>query len=273
MSSAVSTNREIVRLKIGGLALELKISDGESRTQVERRYSDFITHVEPDLSAIVTIETATTKLSLQDLPIIFRDGVLAYDYPDCHLHIDLEGQRAELRLSCSQPLWQLEYFIRLVYALLAYEAGGLLLHASGLVRQGAAYGFFGYSGSGKSTVVRFSAGCNVLSDDLLILLPDATGWRAHATPFWNADAHPPVAPSAPLAGLMRLVQDQHVFLERLDDPLAMAELLASSPVVSADPGRSAGLLQRCRDIVRSVPVCRLHFLPDGSFWQVITAEI
>jgi len=259
-------------LQIGGLGLALEFNDHRLQALFERRYADFIPAGVIHLRASVEIETITGRINLQDMPLDFQEGSLVCNLPDCRLRIDAGQRRAELYLRCAQPLVQLEYFLRLVYALLAYEQDGLLLHASGIVRRGLALAFFGYSGSGKSTIARFSDQNAVLNDDLLLLLPQGGKWVAHATPFWNPGIQHKVVGSAPLAGLLRLVQDSQVYLERLHEPLAVAELFACLPVVSADPDRSAGLLQRCQAILGAVPAYRLHFLPDDTFWKVIDAE-
>ena len=66
---------------------------------------------------------------------------------------------------------EVEYFLRVIYALLVFQAGGLLFHAAGIVRDGQCYLFFGHSGSGKTTVARLSSTDLVLNDDLVVLIP------------------------------------------------------------------------------------------------------
>jgi hypothetical protein len=46
-------------------------------------------------------------------------------------------------------------------------------------------------------------------------------------------------------------------------------VIASSPVVSSDPDRTLILLARAGHLVDAVPVQRLHFLPEPSFWAVV----
>jgi hypothetical protein len=50
---------------------------------------------------------------------------------------------------------------------------------------------------------------------------------------------------------------------------AVAEVIVSVPIVPLDPARNAELLDRAYRLVQSVPVHRLHFLPDDSFWQLL----
>src|SRR5437867_6048070 len=88
------------------------------------------------------------------LETVVREGrlhVWSYGFAG---RFDIEGTRGELKL-CDTPFEprarSVENFLRVALAWKAMERGGLLLHASGLVRDGRAYLFFGPSGSGKTT--------------------------------------------------------------------------------------------------------------------------
>jgi hypothetical protein len=66
-----------------------------------------------------------------------------------------------------------ENIYRVVIAQRLLDTGGSLLHSSGVVIDGAAHIFFGYSGAGKTTVARLglAQGYLVLSDDIDLLIP------------------------------------------------------------------------------------------------------
>ncbi|HZY40663.1 MAG TPA: hypothetical protein VFF59_01550, partial [Anaerolineae bacterium] len=105
-------------------------------------------------------------------------------------------------------------------------------------------------------------------------VPHAGQWHMHATPFSNptqvALQHALTGPrSAIVSGAYRLIQDRRVYVEDLPPALAVAEIVASCPIVCADPARTFDLLTRARQLIASVPVRHLHFLPDDSFWKVV----
>jgi hypothetical protein len=205
-----------------------------------------------------------------DRPLIFCADGAHFTDPAYTGHIDLAQQRAALTLNSAAPVEDADYFIRALYALRLFEAGGLLFHAAGLVRRERGYLFFGQSGSGKTTVARLSRDAIVLNDDLVALLPLAGQWYIHATPFSNPTQHAPTGPrSAIVSGVYRLIQDRTVYVEDLPPALAVAEIVASSPIVCADPARTLDLLARARQLIARVPVRRLHFLPDDAFWEVV----
>ena len=263
----------LIRLEIGGIALALSFSDLSLSERIEKRYQDFITARDDGFHAEMEIEEAAAGSSLMNELIEFDKDVLICEAPGCRAVIDPIGCRGELALRAERPVEQVDYYLRLAVALLAYQAGGLLFHAAAVVRRGKGFAFFGYSGSGKSTVARLSSGDVVLNDDLVLLLPRGSGWDVFTTPFWNQFSHRPAVDFAPLAGLYRLVKGQRVFLESLPVPLAVAEMLSCLPVVNADSHRTATLVDRCQSILSCTPAYRLHFLLDASFWLAVDGEI
>jgi len=200
---------------------------------------------------------------------VFEGGRAVVRAPSARGVIDIRSGRAELSLCSPRPVEDADYFLRLTVALCAFDRGGVLLHAAGIVRGGAAHVFFGPSGSGKSTVTRLSDGARVLSDDLVVLMPGGGGWAVHATPFSNPGILAKVGPGhAPLAALYRLVKDRQVSLEPMGAGSSAAELVASAPVVNTDRERLPALLARLAALAAAIPVWSLRFRPDPSFWQV-----
>lgn len=180
-------------------------------------------------------------------------------------------RQASLQFNSADPQVDLEYFLRIACALLAYQGGGLLVHGAALMRDGAVSLFIGQSGSGKSTVVALSPEAVALGDDMVILRPTSAGWTAYGTPFWNATTlnRAGQTHAGRLAGIYKLIQDREVYLEPLRSAAAAAELVANCPVVNGDTAALAGLLARCRRLAADVPVQRLHFRKDPDFWDCL----
>lgn len=267
---SVRTTQHSCSLSIAGLTVCVSSDSTALVDRLCRRYQAFSGLGAAHLAVRVQVTGRRRISALLDTGMVFRDGLLHFTAPGYEGFIDEEGGVAELSLSSMQPVEDVDYFLRVAYALLAFRAGGLLFHAAGIVRGGGAYLFFGPSGGGKTTVARLSPDDLVLNDDLVLLMPRADGWEAYATPFWNpSQVRSPGPCSAPLAGMFRLVQDTAVYLEEMGPARALAELVSSVPVISADPARSLELLEVGRCLGDAVPVYRLHFLPDASFWDVV----
>lgn len=257
-------------LTIANITVQAACNTPALAAALRQHYRAFPAQGPAQLTAQVHLEGRLRPSALLDTGICFRDGILHFTAPGYEGFIDEEAGRGELRLSSVQPVEEVDYFLRVAYALLALRASGLLLHAAGIVHGGRAYLFFGPSGCGKTTVARLSRGDQVLNDDLVLLLPEAPLWLAYATPFRSSSRiRPAGATAAPVAGMFRLVRDVEVYLEEVGRAQALAELIASIPVVTSDPQRAQRLLAICRRLLDTVPVSRLHFLPDASFWRFV----
>jgi hypothetical protein len=257
-------------LSIANLGLKIECHNAAVINQLRDRFAGFDQAAAIDLSVRVQIDPDRAAAPI-DRPAKFKNGSIHFTSIGFTGSIDPLNRHGQLTISPHWPLDDIEYFARVAYTLLAFEAGGLMLHATGIVRHDRAYLFFGPSGSGKSTTARNSADKLILNDDLIILRPDHQHWLAYATPFWNRpQLRPNTNMRAPLAGLYHLVQDRSVFIESIDAARAVAEVTASAPVISGDPQRSLALLDCIDQILHAqIPIKHLHLLPDASFWDVI----
>lgn len=257
-------------LTTGPLRVVIAASDSAVHTALRSAYRAFAADDAPAPHTLIVHVDYAPGPAPADWPFIFDRGVLRFRAAHCTGSFDLDAQPAYLDVIAPHPFEPIDYAVRAALALLAFEAGGLLFHAAGLARRGNGYAFFGYSGSGKTTVARVSTDAVILNDDLVVLLPAANRWWIYATPFSNPTQVTSAGPRrVPLAALYRLVQDQQIWVEPIDPATAIAEVIASSPVVSADPDRALALLARAEQLVGVVPVQRLHFRPESSFWAVV----
>jgi hypothetical protein len=164
----------------------------------------------------------------------------------------------------------LENFLRVLTAFYILERGGLLLHASGVVRNGAAHLFFGPSGRGKTTVTDLSCEDVVLSDDLSLVVKNGDGFEAAGIPFGMAHHRVPDSrDSFPIASLNSLVQSLEVKRELLTGGRALAELSASLPFVMRETRQCGRALEVIERLLATVPAYRLWFRKDPSFWTVV----
>ncbi len=261
-------------LAVGGIGIRLLVNDSALADALRHRYRDFPAEGMIHMAVKVIYhppqgQALTSLAASREAGIEFQGGILRFIQPGFDGYVDEAAGVAYLEFSSPYPQEEIEYFIRVIVALLAYQSNGIMFHAAGIARRGRAYLFFGHSGSGKTTVSRLSQNDKVLNDDLVLLMPGALGWVAYATPFWNPTQVQPSPCSAPVTGLYRLVQDRQVYLEPMGSGQALAELVSNVPVIPVDAARSLGLLAIGRRLLAQVPAYRLHFLPDDSFWQVV----
>ncbi|MBE2236978.1 MAG: hypothetical protein IAE81_04255 [Caldilineaceae bacterium] len=272
-----------LRLRIGETRLSLEIGRLPAATldDLERRYAAF---AEPDMAAL------PGDVPPFHLAIRMRPGAPFLPWR-AHTALPLRTRRVGRFVLCQtpneagcfdltkrcgrvtlRPAGNVENCLRVLVGWDAAQRGGLLLHASGVLRKEGAFVFFGPSGAGKSTVARLSASWPVLSDDLVLIERVAGGYLACGAPFrgneWTA---PRLNCRAPLTGLLALEQAPHHARLPLPPSAGAARLVAATPFVTTCPHGAALVLASALALTAATPVARLQFRKDKNFWEVLHA--
>jgi hypothetical protein len=271
---AMTDSENVVQLDIAGITVALEIADAVKRAAVRERYLEFIT-TGRDPRAVIRVEISA---GAQFIPMRPGPWIIETSYDRGRLkyrshcdagQVEVEGGTGVLEIA---PEADVENFLRVLYAHLCLREGGLLLHAAGVVHEGAGFIFFGPSGSGKSTASRLSLDKTILSDDLVIIRIHGDEVRAYGVPFrGDFPEAPRVNMSAALRGLFALVKAPEHAIARIDPPGALARLLACVPFVMIDAAHARRAVEICAQVVERVPVRALRFRPDSGFWKEIYA--
>jgi len=165
----------------------------------------------------------------------------------------------------------LENYIRAAVAWQAAERGGALVHAAGAVLDGKGYLFYGESGAGKSTLSECNRRATIVSDDLSLLLPAATGGlELIGSPFRGTyDGGEPVVGRFPVIAGFRLVQSDTARVEKVARLRALSELIGNLPFVAEGFVRRPDLFDRIQRSFEAVPLMHLYFRRDDSYWDAI----
>jgi hypothetical protein len=149
----------------------------------------------------------------------------------------------------------------------------ILLHSSGIVRNGKGYVFTGKSGSGKSTVTGLSQDATILNDEITLI--DIAGGAAvlYDTPF-NGFFTQKEEGSAPLSALMLLNQ---AVLHRITRTRGAESVKTLSKEIIPPMGLETPLspsiywdmLGYAQKLSNAVPLFIMEFLPDPGFWRCI----
>jgi hypothetical protein len=272
----VASGATLTTLDLAGWRVRLECRPAELAASIAAQYASFVPadNTQPDLTAHVSLVGDGSVPALEEVRPTWNGKVWLLDAPGFSGTIDFIQAQAVLVLASTRPLIHLEYFLRVLYALLAHREGSLLVHAAGVLSpdENRVFLFIGGTGSGKSTVVRLlSRRAVALNDDLILVKPERDGWIAYGTPFWNTDVVERSGQTAhgPVGRVYSLVKDRRVYLELLSPALATAELAANCPVVNGDPCLLPALLSRCRAVASAVPIQRLHFRKDPGFWDLL----
>lgn len=198
-----------------------------------------------------------------------RGGVCTLQAQGFKVRIDAETKCGEMITHPLAKAADVGYFLRVAVAMNAFTQGAMLFHAACIAHHDKGYLLFGISGSGKTTAAQLSDPDPVLNDDLVLLWPDGEGWVVYSTPFGKRRGTCRVVH---LQAALRLVQDEKVFLEPISKGRALTELVANTPIISADRVLLPELMTRWTQFIDQVPVRALHFRKDSTFWEVIDAE-
>lgn len=263
-------------LSVANVCVTVRCQKKNLFDQLRKRYQAFLSSGEPRLSVDINIDENCGPYLHTDRNPIYKEGSLIFVDEGFRGNIDVKAGSAQLWVSPFETMEAVEYFLRAIYALLFFQAGGMLFHGAGIIHNHRAYLFFGHSGSGKTTIARFSADDVILNDDLVVLMPEPINssstresWMVYSTPFWNPTQISPTLAGAPLVGMFNLKQDKDVYLEQMSQGQALAEIVSNIPLIPLDGTKNEIILERCLRLQFSVPVFRLHFLPNTSFWRVV----
>lgn len=282
---------ESVCLDVTGIRCRLSGLDEATRDLLRERHAGFLCH-DPDCEPAAEIEVREAGV----------EGFLAWrpgEDPSHRVETRAEGDEVAVVSYGFAGRWDpasrrgvlalapepedrrrlsFENFLRVAYSWLAMEAGGFLFHSSALVPDDAgaerAYLFFGPSGAGKTTCCRLSEGiARPVNDDLVLLRPARDGaWEVAAVPFTGTFGREEAGNAYRVEAMFRLVQAEITETEPLTTAGAVVEVLSSVPFQEERPPDGT-LADRVEGLVRSVPVRRLRFRKDPSFWEAIRRDL
>jgi len=173
--------------------------------------------------------------------------------------------------------YALDSLLRILLTALLLPRRGFLLHAATVARDNRAYVFTGRSGAGKSTVASLSPEGTVFTDEISLLraAPSHTQsplddrWDAYSTPFWGEFRAAGSNRRLPLAGVYSLCQAAEDRVERLTLKEAVRTLLPNVLFFSQEKAHHESLFKLLFDFAKVVPIYRLHFRRQSTFWGVV----
>ncbi|MCL4869486.1 MAG: hypothetical protein KJ063_10990 [Anaerolineae bacterium] len=264
---------ETIVVEIANMAVAMSVTDLDMAQRIKHTYHDFLN---PQATPLITIsiEVKPGALYIDPQP---GNWIIESHYDRERLLFKSYQEYGELNLLTGQgyiemaPDAYVENYLRVIYAWLCLKHESLLMHASGVIRNGLGYVFFGPSGSGKTTTSRLSIRqATILSDDLVIIRHQGEQYYLYGVPFKGEMSEAPrVNQAAPLQGIFRLRQDVRHYIEPMSRIIAVAEMAGSAPFINNIPTLNGKLLMTCNHVAKAVPIQQLHFRRDDGFWKVI----
>ncbi len=189
-----------------------------------------------------------------------------FDQADVHL-LPLTNRIAKVR----QTGWFLaEVMSPLIQwwltARLAHQAGGMILHGSGVVLRGVGLVFVGPSGAGKTSIARWcrdEAQATVLNDDRILIWHGDGRWQVSGTP-WHGELSRVSSVSRPLTALFVLKKAATNRVARLSPIQCLRQLIPEAFLPIWTREGMEGLMETAARLAQEVRTGELEFVNDPS---------
>jgi hypothetical protein len=246
-------------LSIGRIALRLHVSDDRLFSKASERYHAFAASQDEPF-AVYLINSFSTNGGSPEF---------AYDF-ELHQAALRAFARESQFVGANNP-YTLDCLLRILLTWMLLPRTGFLLHAATVIRNGGAYLFTGKSGAGKSTVASLAPEGSVLTDELSLVRREDGVWRAYGTPFWGEFRAGDSNISAPVAGIVRLVQAKENRVTPLRPVEFLRAMIANVLFFSRQPADSQRLLNIVSQAAQELSGYTLEFRKDRTFWEVLPA--
>ena len=262
-------------IRVADVGVAFAVSDDELRASLADHYQGFL---HDDAEAELRIEVIVVP-DLKEQPpseelrghpwldVTARGDRIRVRRFDFDGEVDLATGAATL--ACQRRPLSVDGFLRLCFSFLLIRRGGLMLHAASIASGGRGHAFTGPSGAGKTTVCRLSGDRTVLTDETTIVRPGGRGYLVYGNPFPGELGRYGPNTSYPLASVNLLVKDRSHGVEELSRDQAVRALLQNTFLHVRDSELTLQAFDAAFAIAREVPVRRLRFAPEPSFWEVI----
>lgn len=289
-----------IRLRLGGVALEVRAAHPTPALALARRLAPFVDRSRAP--ADICLDLVGDPVPVPESDALFDSGgtwrahgvgrsALLYVFrpprgdgpPARGLLVDTRRRRGTLFLPPSR--WSTARGFALSYPLdellLQHHLArrdGFVMHACGVELDGGALLFAGVSGAGKTTLARLWAGARarprarVLSDDRLIVRRRGRGFVAFGTP-WHGSGRYAAPDGRPLRAVFFLEQAAASEVRCLTLADATARLFALTFPPLWEATGVARVLDTCAALAARVPCHVLRFRPDASALAAVRAAL
>ena len=259
-----------LRVEIGNIPILIELDGPCVFEENTALYEPFITSKKCLYRIKVSSSLRRGELSAPEgVSLVFKNSIYKIECAEFKGILDLDGRRGSICLSAPCSSQALVSALTNFSIFLKLNKGGIVFHASAIVRENRAYVFFGPSGAGKSTVAELSQKYTVLSQELVGFDFLNRSCRAFAFPYYEDLRFSSRSNGCfKVAGLFKLVKDKRNYLKAIPKALALADFF-TFPYDLGILKSFSGYFNQHSKLIESVSCYELHFLPDGSFWKCI----
>jgi hypothetical protein len=254
---------------IGGIRVRLLCHDRSFDRLVRKRYANFLGPGDGEAAELtVNLLTRGERGPDADLEVFYRDGTWHIQRGDFRAEWNLHSRRGTVWQARSP--YSIDSVLRILHTLILSEQGGFLLHASSMIRNGQALLFAGQSGAGKTTMCRLAPEDSILlTDEISFVRRVGDTYCAFGTLFYGELAVPGKNTFAPVAALYLLEHASVNRVERVSPRQALTQFLRNVLLFARESESVHRVFASAFDLISSVPVRRLRFLPTQQVWTAL----
>ena len=274
-----------IHVRFGKYVFAFLFENNEITDFFKLHFNKYISDSAQDVSIIITVlPTAKTPFikpgarythSVNKEKFNFGPGLIRGQWDAqkkiCHLLISKSLLKTE-------EIWLFNRFLcRLFYTLSLEEKtekkNDIIIHSSGVLKNGKGYMFFGPPESGKSTIAGLSDKYEVLNDDMNLVHIKGNEISFEGIPF-NPRQLELSGKSGPLSMIFSLHKNEKVKIEKgTSEEFAKSvipEVFLPLTLLSEDRKKAFKyLLKSVKKLGEMIPYYRLYFKKDDSFWKKI----
>lgn len=272
-----------LRIEIAGVCAKILCPDQEFALGIDERYRDFQSIAEEDFVFYLDSEVHSTQIrnwsenlrhaeaKVSIIPGKWKNTIVLDGEQQIKLgSIDINGAKVHLRRLPGHEIGS--YFdLVLMHAIRHFlsHKGGLLLHASGLVKDGKAFVFCGPDESGKSTISKMAPPSHIAADDSLAASKVNGSYYLHTVP-WGRKTSKNV--SAPIAKIFFLRKARKLEVRGMALIDTVKEFLANTFFDSADERVYARTLETVHHLAERVSCHELYFPMQGDYLDTLLSS-
>ena len=254
-------------IEIGELCCAVEAGNSVLLEDLKFRYKSFISIKEPKLTInIEQIKQVNHKIdeTYPEVKSLNGSSVFNFKWAGMCGEINLEEGKAWVKGAIN--FYSFDSFLRIVYSLLAVEAGGFLVHSVGIIKDGKGYIFAGPSGSGKTTIAKLSSNYKILSDEIMIIKATTNGFDGIGTPFYG-EIESGQNLQAKIEKLFILKRRTNGFHRlKLSQSEAISNLLKNVLFFTQEIKLNKRLIELCSAFCCKTECEEISFIPNNMFW-------
>jgi signal peptidase I len=226
-----------VCLKIAEICVEFRSDDESFIKYVKSHFTDFVSEDAPCISLDVFARKNLRLLKDIEGVDMPTDALLnadSYKIVIPKAGFVITDRYSKLLIDSSFEAFQ--FILLALYYKLLLDNDGFMLHSSGIIKDNQALIFFGYSGSGKSTIAHLaSSKYELLNDDMVPIRKIGGKFYAFGSPFWGSYYRELTSndlsgrnEKIPIKAFLRPVKSDSNRVKKMNAIEAITTLLASS---------------------------------------------